>query len=140
MRSRNAYAAMAVIGAAIVAIVSVGTYIYVTSRPARPGAATQQVGAATPPPKPRVADLMARANCTGSVIETQLFAYETGRCNVAAGEVTLAVFDTDALRDQWIAAGRGYGGTFVVGPGWAAGSFSPDAATALAASLGGVVV
>lgn len=100
-------------------------------------------GAAGPAPaeRLRVVDLMTRAGCPGNVIDTQLYSYETGRCqHPAGGEVTVAVFDTDALRDQWVEVGRGFGGTIVVGDGWAAGVDRPDAAEQLATALGGRLV
>lgn len=85
----------------------------------------------------RVTDLMRRAGCDGQVIGTQLYSKETGRCTLAGAEVTIAVFDTDALRDQWVDFARQYGGNLVTGAGWAAGAGNPDAAVAVARRLGG---
>jgi hypothetical protein len=83
---------------------------------------------------------MAQAACGGGVIGTQLYSYETGRCQFGGEEVTIAVFETADLRDQWIAASRTFGGHFVAGPGWAAGTNKPDAARVLANVLHGQVV
>lgn len=85
----------------------------------------------------RVAVLMVRAGCQGTVIGTQLYARETGRCTLAGDVVTLATFDNARLRDQWIDAARAYGGNFAAGPGWAAMVGSPDTAVTVASRLGG---
>ncbi len=99
------------------------------------------VGAApTKPPRIRVADLMAKANCVGKVIGTQLYTYETGRCDLAGTEVTIGVFDSQQLRDQWASGVKDLGGTMVVGTGWAAWVMKPDTATTLATALGGRVL
>ena len=105
-----------------------------------PTATAPATTAAAAPTKLRVADLMAQAVCVGGVIGTQQYSYETGRCQFGGDEVTIAVFDTNDLRDQWIAASRTFGGNFVAGPGWAAGMNKPDAARVLANVLHGRVV
>lgn len=105
--------------------------------PASSAPAGQDAAGPAPAERLRVADLMARADCRGEVIETQLYSYETGRCQHAGGEVTIAVFDSDELRDQWVAFGKSYGGSYAIGDGWAAAAESPDAAAAVAAALGG---
>jgi hypothetical protein len=89
----------------------------------------------------RVADLMRIGGCRGQAIGTQLYSYETGRCRLDGVEVTIAVFDSAKLRDQWVDTGRGFGFTFAVGDGfWAAAAERPDAATKLAEKLGGRVL
>jgi len=99
------------------------------------------VGAApTKPARVRVADLMAKAGCKGKVIGTQLYTYETGRCDLGGTEVTIGVFDTQQLRDQWADGVKNLGGTMVVGTGWAAWVMKPDAATTLASALDGQVL
>ncbi|WP_116072977.1 hypothetical protein [Asanoa ferruginea] len=87
----------------------------------------------------RVASLMKTAGCKGKVIGTQLYSYETGRCQLAGGEVTLAVFDTAENRTAWVDAGAAFGGTAVTGKGWAAVTDAPDTAAALAEKLDGKV-
>lgn len=132
-----------------VAALAVGAYIVtrqttIDSTPTGPGvglgAASATPAAPTTAARVRVADLMARAGCNGQVIGTQLYSYETGRCDVVGTSVTIAVFDTDQLRDQWVEAGRQFGGTFVVGTGWAAGLENPDAAAGVASKLQGRVL
>lgn len=120
-----------------------GTIILMGVQPALTGHAadpTEVVTLDAPAPPPRVAALMTRAGCDGAVIGTQLYSRETGRCALGAATVTIAVFDTDELRDQWINYGRQYGGTFVRGPRWAAGLDAPDQAGDLAQLLGGTLV
>ena len=92
------------------------------------------------PERLHVTDLMAKANCVGGVIGTQLHSYETGRCRLAGVEVTIAVFETGELRDQWLASARQFSNTLVAGVGWAAGMDKPDAAPILVAMLDGRVV
>lgn len=110
--------------------------------PAQPAA---KPAASSPPPSPSharlsVADLMAKAGCKGEVIGTQLYSYETGRCMLAGGEATIAVFDTAQLRDEWVKAGQGLGGTIVAGDGWAAWLEKGTGADQLATALGGARV
>lgn len=83
---------------------------------------------------PRVVALMSAAHCTGKVIGTQLYTVETGRCTMPGGEVTVAAFSTNTLRDQWLKAGAAFGGTPVHGDRWAAIADGPDDAPAFAAS------
>ncbi|WP_148217353.1 hypothetical protein [Salinispora tropica] len=87
----------------------------------------------------RVAALMDQAGCDGSVVETQLYSYETGHCTLGGSDVTIAVFRTDSQRDEWISVGGEFGGTVVSGSGWAAISEHPDPAGTLAESLSGTV-
>jgi hypothetical protein len=113
-----------------------------------PPAAAAASPSATVAPSPsavaklRVTDLMVKAGCaTPAVIGTQLYSYETGRCTIGKdSEITVAVFDTDALRDQWVTAGRSFGGNLVVGPGWALAAGSPDVAATVAGKLGGTAL
>lgn len=88
---------------------------------------------------PRVADLMKQLGCANAaVIGTQLYSRETGRCTAAGGSITIASFESTRLRDQWVAAGKQFGGSIVVGDGWALFAEGPDDADAAAAKLGGV--
>ncbi|WP_032723442.1 hypothetical protein [Salinispora arenicola] len=87
----------------------------------------------------RVAALMDQAGCDGSVVETQLYSYETGHCTLGGSDVTIAVFKSDSQRDEWIAVGGEFGGTVVSGSGWAAISEHPDPAGTLAETLSGTV-
>lgn len=99
--------------------------------------ATLSAGRGAAPPRLRVADLITRAGCNnGTVIDTQLYSYETGRCTLNGVEVTVAVFDSDQLRDRWLEAGQQFGGSFVSGNGWAAGTTGLDTANAFAAAVG----
>ncbi|MDM4721144.1 hypothetical protein QTQ03_16625 [Micromonospora sp. WMMA1363] len=91
------------------------------------------------PERLRVAALMDRAGCDGSVIGTQLYSYETGRCDLGGSTVTIAVFESEQQRDEWVRVGGEFGGTVVVGGGWAAFAEHPEAADALAGSLSGAV-
>jgi hypothetical protein len=92
------------------------------------------------PERLRVTELMAKANCVGGLIGTQLYSYETGRCRLNGVEVTIAVFENGEMRDQWLASARQFSNTLVAGVSWAAGMDRPDAAPILAAALDGRVV
>ncbi len=92
------------------------------------------------PERLRVTVLMEKAKCVGGVIGTQLYSYETGRCEIAGVKVIIAVFETGELRDQWLASARQFSGTLVAGVGWAAAMDKPDPAPQLAAALSGQVV
>lgn len=86
----------------------------------------------------RVTDLMKKLGCgNAKVIGTQLYSKETGRCTGSAGDVTVAVFETEQLRDEWVKAGSQFGGNVVVGDGWAVFAEGPDDADAAAEKLGG---
>ncbi|WP_238005551.1 hypothetical protein KZZ52_42395 [Dactylosporangium sp. AC04546] len=80
---------------------------------------------------------MTQMGCTGKVIDTQLFSKETGRCMLGDDEVTIAVFDTPQLRDEWVKAGKQFGGNYVVGPNWAAGMDRLNTAATVAEKLKG---
>jgi hypothetical protein len=103
-----------------------------TTQAAAPAAAKTKA-----PTRLRVAALMTKASCDGKVIGTQLYSYETGRCDLHGTTVTIAVFDSDRNRDAWTDAAHQFGGTAVTGPGWAASVEKPDAADTLAKALGG---
>jgi hypothetical protein len=127
--------------------VSAGMVAYLLMRDA--GAAPATMGAlpsaslapssdpAVGPARFSVTELMADAGCTGAVIGTQMFSYETGRCMLDGGEVTIAAFDSNDLRDQWIESASQYGGTFVRGERWAAMVDRPGTADTLAERLEG---
>lgn len=87
----------------------------------------------------RVTDLMTKAGCKGAVIGTQLYSTETGRCTLSGTEVTIGVFDTAALRDEWVKAAKQFGGSYVTGEGWAARLDKADGVDTLAQLLGGKV-
>lgn len=89
-------------------------------------------------PALRVSDLMKTLGCKGAaVIGTQMYSKETGRCTGSAGSITVAVFASDDLRDQWVSFGSQFGGNVVVGEGWALHAEGPDDAAAAATKLGG---
>ncbi|HEX7038672.1 MAG TPA: hypothetical protein VF202_01005 [Trueperaceae bacterium] len=92
---------------------------------------------AAKPAELRVADLMQQLGCDGEVIGTQLYSRETGRCMLGKHELTVAVFESDQLRDQWTDAARQFGGNIAVGNGWAVWAESPDGAAAAAKKLNG---
>jgi hypothetical protein len=127
-------AALFLIAIVIVAGAVYGGYALATGN-GSPAATT-----AASPERLHVTALMAKANCVGGVVGTQLYSYETGRCRLAGVEVTIAVFETGELRDQWLASARQFSGTLVAGVSWAAGMDKPDAAPMLAAALDGRVV
>jgi hypothetical protein len=112
--------------------------------PATPSAGGAAASSAAPKPaaaKLRVAELLKKTGCKGKVIGTQMYSRETGRCTMpAGGEVTFALFDTNALRDQWVDFGKQYGGNYVVGAGWAAAADDPDDAATWAKKLSGKTV
>lgn len=86
---------------------------------------------------------MTKAGCpTPKVIGTQLYSYETGRCTIGKDdEITVAVFDTNQMREEWIKFAKQFGGNYVIGPGWGAVSAgSPDIAKDVATKLGGTIV
>jgi hypothetical protein len=122
----------------IIALVVAGAVLggFMLTRDSDTAAATTN----SSPERLRVTVLMAKANCVGGIIGTQLYSYETGRCVLAGVQVTIAVFETGELRDQWLASARQFNGTLVAGVGWAAGMQKPDPAPQLAAALGGQVV
>lgn len=107
-----------------------------------PSAPAAETPAPEPPAAepPRVADLIAQLGCDGGPIETQLYARETGRCQLDGGEVTIATFDTPDLRDEWTGFVRDLGGNLVAGDSWAAWVGSPDTAATVAETLGGEVI
>lgn len=81
---------------------------------------------------------MKKAKCDGKVIGTQLYSYETGRCDLAdGGEITVAVFESNKLRDEWVKAGKEFGGNYVTGPLWAAVADSPAGGEVFATANGG---
>lgn len=123
---------------ALIVVGGVAIALALTAGGDSPEAAASPV-TATAAERLSVADLMDRAGCVGDVIGTQLYSYETGRCDLGGSEVTIAAFDTAELRDQWVEFGRDFGGTFVLGDGWAAFVEHPAAADALAGVLGGEV-
>lgn len=132
MRRTSAVVAVLVLMVALIA--GVTTYLVLMQYDrAHP---TESIGA----PPPRVADLMRRAGCAGSVIGQQLYSRETGRCTYRGVQVTMAVFETNELRDQWVSAARQFGGTFARGQLWAAMVGGPDQARALATALDGQIV
>jgi hypothetical protein len=138
---RKSWAGALVVGFVILVAAGAGVIVYAFAS-AGDAAKSAGPGSPTSPARLRVADLMNRAGCKGSVIGTQLYSYETGRCDLGGAQTTIAVFDTDALRDKWIKAGKdmGLGGTIVAGSGWAAWVLGVDGADKLAATLGGTVV
>ncbi|ADP83224.1 hypothetical protein [Pseudofrankia inefficax] len=83
-----------------------------------------------------VADLMAKAGCQGRVIDPQLYSREVGRCTLAGQEVTVATFDDNAKRDQWVSFGEGLGMTAKTGDRWAAGSIGAAGAETFATAIG----
>lgn len=109
--------------------------VIVTLDPAEPTPAPE---VETPEPA-RVADLMAKIGCDGEVIGTQLFSRETGRCYLGKREITIAAFDSNSLRDQWVGMGVDFGGNFAVGDLWAAWTETPDLAQHVATKLGGKI-
>lgn len=110
-----------------------------TDQPHTTPAAAPASAPATKSTPPRVAALMAAAGCQGSVIGTQLYSRETGRCTIGANEITIAAFTDHTLRDQWVDASRQLGGSLITGDGWAAWCTSPDTATTVATRLRGTV-
>jgi hypothetical protein len=128
--------------------VSAGMVAYLLMRDAgaKPTATVGALPSASPVPSSdpavgparfSVTKLMADAGCTGAVIGTQMFSYETGRCDLDGGEVTIAAFDSNDLRNQWTESASAYGGTFVQGDRWAAMVGSPAVARTLAERLEG---
>jgi len=138
MRRTSAVVALLVV--MVAAIAGITTYLalgqYDRAHAVADPRATQVAGHAS---APRVSDLMHRAGCSGGVIGAQLYSRETGRCTYRGVTVTVAAFETNALRDQWVTAARQFGGTFVRGQLWAAMVGGPDQARALASALGGAL-
>lgn len=98
-------------------------------------AATRSSAEAPAAAGPSVAELMKQAGCKGKVIDTQLYSRETGRCKLGGAEVTVATFDTPALRSQWVRSVRELGGTSHIGDGWAVWSPNRAAASNFAAAI-----
>ncbi|WP_203911279.1 hypothetical protein [Rhizocola hellebori] len=124
----------------------IGTAACQSETPAANAADTSTANPASPSPTPspsvarlHVADLMAKAGCKGTIIGTQLYSFETGRCTLSGVEVTIAAFDTATLRDDWVKAAKQFGGSYVTGQGWAARVEQADTAETLARLLGGKV-
>jgi hypothetical protein len=135
---------LAVVGLAVSA--GMVAYLLMRDAGAKPTATVGALPSASPTPSSdpavgparfSVTELMADAGCTGAVIGTQMFSYETGRCMLDGGEVTIAAFDSNDLRDQWIESASQYGGTFVRGERWAAMVDRPGTADTLAERLEG---
>ncbi len=71
--------------------------------------------------KSKVGQLMAKLGCSGEqLVETDPLSLETGMCEMS-GDIIVAVFASDAKRDEWVAQSRTSGLGTVVGPLWAVG-------------------
>lgn len=144
--SRGQRASLVAIAVVIVAVgAGIAAYAVASGGNEQPAARASATSSPTNPPvevtaparPPRVAELMTRAGCRGSVIGTQLYSRETGRCMFHGHEVTIAAFATNVLRDQWVDFGRQLGAVMVEGELWAAAVDGPDQALQLADVLGG---
>jgi hypothetical protein len=85
----------------------------------------------------RAVDIMAELECDGEVIGTQLYTRETGRCMLADVSVVIAVFDSAAMRDRWLAVTGRFDGYLVAGDVWAVETGDRVTADAIAARLDG---
>lgn len=67
----------------------------------------------------------------------EIHAMETAHCAMGAEDVAICLFDSDTLRDSWVADSRADDRYYVVGDGWGAATASPDAASTIAEKLDG---
>ena len=94
----------------------------------------------SPDAGPTPAALAERSGCTQfTATETdEVGVLEQGRCFVGSHPVVLSTFSNNEIRDLWLRGVEDDGGSLVVGDRFVGYSGSPDAAAAVAESLGAV--
>jgi hypothetical protein len=83
-------------------------------------------------------EMMRKLQCMDiQQIETQPHARETGQCRLVGHRVTIAVFDNDQARDEWVTMSQPLGEYFAVGSRWAAYTDDLNVSQFIAATLRG---
>jgi hypothetical protein len=103
------------------------------------GGQTQPTDAAPTEPTPvaevSVTELMQEAGCQGDLIEPQLYTNEVGRCTLGGHELDVATFDTNDLRDEWVAFVEDLGAHVETGDRWAVSGFDSAVTEAFVEAL-----
>lgn len=88
---------------------------------------------------PVVANLASDIGCTGldQSGQTELYTRENGLCDLGDETIIIYTFETDALKDQWIAAAQAAGGVLVEGDQWIVITSTQAIADAVKAKIGG---
>lgn len=93
----------------------------------------------SPPVTGTVEQIASRLDCTPE-IRVQAAELRQGMCGTEDALFAVVTFPADKFRDVWLYEAAGFGGWYVVGPGWVVSASTKEQATARQKKLGGSLV
>ncbi|WP_344652325.1 hypothetical protein [Cryptosporangium japonicum] len=93
----------------------------------------------SPPVTGTVEQIASRLDCTPE-IRIQAEELRQGMCGTGDALFAVTTFPADKFRDVWLYEAAGFGGWYVVGPGWTVSASTKDQATIRQKKLGGALV